>query len=56
MSQIKIEHLKNYFGSYRTLKLRLADDTWEEMLIDEKTTDVMDVIMAKQQEKKTRSV
>ena len=51
-----IDHLKNYFGSYRTLKLKLADDTWEEMLIDEKTTDVMDVIMAKQKESKIKDV
>ena len=51
-----IEHLKNYFGSYRTLKLKLADDSWEEYLIDEKTTDVMDVIMEKQKEKKIKDV
>ena len=51
-----IDHLKNYFGSYRTLKLKLSDDTWEEMLIDEKTTDVMDVIMAKQKETKIKDV
>jgi len=51
-----IDHLKNYFGSYRTLKLKLADDTWEEMLIDEKTTDVMDVIMEKQKEKKITDI
>ena len=51
-----IEHLKNYFGSYRTLKIQRADDTWEEYLIDEKTTDVMDVIMEKQKEKKIKDV
>ena len=51
-----IEHLKNYFGSYRTLKLKLADNTWEEMLIDEKTTDVMDVIMEKQKQKKITDI
>ena len=51
-----IDHLKNYFGSYRTLKLKLADDSWEEYLIDEKTTDVMDVIMEKQKEKKIKDV
>ena len=51
-----IDHLKNYFGSYRTLKLQHADDTWEELLIDEKTTDVMDVIMAKQKESKIKDV
>ncbi|SCW26854.1 ABC-2 type transport system ATP-binding protein [Ruminococcaceae bacterium YRB3002] len=51
-----IEHLKNYFGSYRTLKLCLADGTWEETLIDEKTTDVMDVIMARQKETKITDI
>ncbi len=45
-----IEHLKSYFGSYRTLSLRLADDTWEEHLIDESKTDIMDVINSKQKE------
>lgn len=43
-----IEHLKSYFGSYRTLKLRLADDTWEEHLIDESKEDIMQIIMEKQ--------
>jgi ABC-2 type transport system ATP-binding protein len=38
------------------LKLKLSDDTWEEYLIDEKTTDVMDVIMEKQKEKKIKDV
>lgn len=51
-----IEHLKNYFGSYRTLKLQMSDGAWEEYLIDEKTTDVMDVIMEKQKEKKIKDV
>lgn len=39
-----IDHLKRYFGSYRTLKLRLPGDIWEERLIDESKSDVMDVI------------
>ncbi|MBR6147910.1 MAG: ATP-binding cassette domain-containing protein [Lachnospiraceae bacterium] len=39
-----IDHLKTYFGSYRTLKLRLPGDIWEEKLIDESKTDVMSVI------------
>ena len=39
-----MEHLKSYFGSYRTLKLRLPGDVWEETLIDESKTDVMSVI------------
>ena len=37
--------MKSYFGSYRTLRVRLDNkDEWEETLIDEKTTDVMTVI------------
>ncbi len=51
-----IEHLKSYFGSYRTLHMRLADDTWESMLIDEKETDIMDVIMRKQKETKIKDI
>lgn len=51
-----IEHLKGYFGSYRTLHMRLADDTWESMLIDEKETDIMDVIMRKQKETKIKDI
>lgn len=39
-----IEHLKTFFGSYRTLRLRLPGDVWEERLIDESKTDVMSVI------------
>ena len=38
------------------MKLKLADDSWEEYLIDEKTTDVMDVILEKQKEKKIKDV
>lgn len=45
-----IDHLKTYFGSYRTLRMRLSDDTWEERVIDESREDVMDVIMKKQKE------
>lgn len=51
-----IDHLKNYFGSYRTLSLRLEDDSWEQMLIDEKKTDVMEVIMTKQKEHKIKDI
>ena len=43
-----IDHLKTYFGSYRTLRMRLSDDTWEERVIDETKEDVMDVILKKQ--------
>lgn len=39
-----IEHLKHYFGSYRTLHLNLADSGWKEILVDESKTDVMSVI------------
>ena len=39
-----IEHLKTYFGSYRTLRLRLPGNVWEETVIDESKTDVMSVI------------
>jgi ABC-2 type transport system ATP-binding protein len=45
-----MDHLKTYFGSYRTLKLRLHGDVWEEEVIDESKTDVMSVI-SKYQEK-----
>ena len=51
-----IEHLKGYFGSYRTLHMKLADDTWEQMLIDEKTTDVMHVITEKQKVTKIKDI
>lgn len=47
-----IEHLKTYFGSYRTLKLRLPGDVWEETLIDESKTDVMSVIQEHQKKGK----
>ena len=39
-----IEHLKHYFGSYRTLLLNLVDSGWKEILVDESKTDVMSVI------------
>ena len=39
-----IEHLKHYFGSYRTLRLNLADSGWKEIVVDESKTDVMSVI------------
>lgn len=51
-----IDHLKSYFGSYRTLRMRLGDDTWEEQVIDESTTDVMEVIMKTQREKKVKDI
>ena len=52
-----IEHLKTYFGSYRTLRVRLDNsDTWEETLIDEKTTDVMSVITEYQKSHKVKDI
>ena len=47
-----IDHLKTYFGSYRTLRLRLPSDVWEETIIDETETDVMSVIAAYQKKGK----
>ena len=40
-----IEHLKHYFGSYRTLKLNLVGAGWQEIVVDESKTDVMSVIL-----------
>ena len=52
-----IDHLKSYFGSYRTLRVRLDNkDTWEETLIDEKTTDVMTVITEYQKKHKVKDI
>ena len=39
-----IEHLKHYFGSYRTLRRTMADCGWKEIRVDESKTDVMSVI------------
>jgi ABC-2 type transport system ATP-binding protein len=47
-----IDHLKSYFGSYRTLKLRLPGDKWVEELIDESKTDAMSVISEYQKKSK----
>ena len=51
-----IDHLKNYFGSYRTLRMRLEDGTWEEQVIDEKKTDVMHVIQETQKSHKIKDI
>ena len=51
-----IDHLKTYFGSYRTLRMRLSDDTWEERVIDETKEDVMKVILQKQKEQKIKDI
>ena len=50
-----IEHLKNFFGCYRTLRMKTGGD-WEEQLIDEKTTDVMDVILRRSKETKIEDI
>ena len=39
-----IEHLKHYFGSYRTLHLNMIDGGWQDIIVDESKTDVMSVI------------
>ena len=51
-----IEHLKSFFGSYRTLKVRVDNDTWEEHLIDESKEDTMEVLRAIQKEKNIRDI
>ena len=51
-----IEHLKSYFGSYRTLHLRMADDTWYDEVIDESKQDIMEIIMTKQKEQKIKDI
>ena len=51
-----IDHLKSYFGSYRTLRMRLGDDSWIEQVIDEKTTDVMNVIQETQKNHKIKDI
>ena len=51
-----IEHLKSYFGSYRTLRMRLGDDSWVEQVIDEKKTDVMHVMQEMQKEHKIKDI
>ena len=39
-----IEHLKNYFGTYRTLRLNIDGTGWKEIVVDETKTDVMSAI------------
>ena len=51
-----IEHLKSYFGSYRTLRMRLGDDSWVEQVIDEKQTDVMHVMQEMQKEHRIKDI
>lgn len=51
-----IDHLKNYFGSYRTLRLKTKGGVWEEQLIDEKHTDIMKIIMKRSSETKVEDI
>ena len=51
-----IEHLKQYFGSYRTLRLRLENSGWKEILVDESKTNVMSVISEHQKTEKIRDI
>jgi len=51
-----IEHLKSYFGNYRTLKMRLSDDNWVEEVIDETKQDIMKIIMERQKEQKIKDL
>ncbi|MBR6229949.1 MAG: ATP-binding cassette domain-containing protein [Eubacterium sp.] len=51
-----IEHLKSFFGSYRTLRMRLEDGSWDEQIIDEKHTDVMQVIAETQKTHKITDI
>jgi ABC-2 type transport system ATP-binding protein len=51
-----IEHLKSYFGSYRTLRMRLDDDSWVEQVIDEKKTDVMHVMQDMQKQHRIKDI
>ena len=39
-----IEHLKRYFGSYRTVRLNMEGAGWKEILVDESKNSVMSVI------------
>ena len=51
-----IEHLKGFFGEYRILKVRLADDTWEEHLIDDRNDDMMKILNDIQSKKKIKDM
>ena len=51
-----IEHLKQYFGSYRTLRLRLETSGWKEILVDEAKTNVMSVISEYQKAESVKDI
>ena len=51
-----IAHLKQYFGSYRTLHLRLANSGWKEILVDESKTNVMSIISEYQKSEPVKDI
>ena len=51
-----IEHLKQYFGSYRILRLRLEQSGWKEILVDESKTNVMSVISDYQKSERVKDI
>ena len=52
-----MDHLKTFFGSYRTLRMRLdGEDEWTERVIDENKTDVMKEIEKTQKEHKIKDI
>ena len=50
------EHLKHFFGSYRTLRMKSENGQWEEQIIDEKDTDVMDILLQRSKESKIADI
>ncbi len=51
-----IEHLRRYFGSYRTLHLRLENSGWKEILVDESKTNVMAIISEYQKSERVKDI
>ena len=51
-----IEHLKTYFGSYRTLKLKNANGSWTERMIDDKKDDIMKILESEQKQGKITDI
>ena len=50
-----MQHLKSFFGSYRTLKVR-NDEDWVSILVDEDKTSVVNVLNTLQQSMKIRDI
>ena len=50
-----MQHLKSFFGSYRTLKVR-NDEDWISILVDEDKTSVVNVLNTLQQSMKIRDI